>query len=430
MKKIFRISLLLVLGACFVPVAWAQQHSGMLSMGKLAKLRHQSMRVGQNSTLAASDQPFRVQRASVEKERVWELGTYPGGSWAELRSINNFGVAVGFGDIAGGDIRMIALPLFGPNAGKWFESGVSSDEDWNIEGGGISETGMIVGSVKADDGSARAYAWTPNHGGIDLGTLKGDSGSAAMAVNHLGTLIVGISYQDNGAAAVVWTPEIGWHQGKRTIAWKIHELPTGGMDQSDTVFPGVTLNWWIGLGVNDLGQIVGDGWSDNYDEIAVVWNPVHGGKGWEVQQLPHQSSSPSITDHYYTEALSINNRGEIVGDLSVLDSWWTDTGEYLNLPALWHMSPKTHTWKLTGLPTLSGISDGWNVAHSINDIGDVVGESQGLATRWLTEDPSSAKALGFPGDWSLAFQVNNFGIAVGSYGFGESPEQAVAVAIH
>ncbi len=38
--------------------------------------------------------------------------------------------------------------------------------------------------------------------------------------------------------------------------------------------------------------------------------------------------------------------------------------------------------------------------------------------------------LGFPGDWSVGYAVNNFGIAVGTYGIGADPEQAAAVANH
>jgi hypothetical protein len=54
-------------------------------------------------------------------------------------------------------------------------------------------------------------------------------------------------------------------------------------------------------------------------------------------------------------------------------------------------------------------------------------EQNSLATRWLTSNPTTANVLGFPGDWSQAFQVNNYGIAVGGYGIGSNPAQAAAV---
>ena len=346
---------------------------------------------------------------------------------------------MGWGDVAGGDTRMIGVPLFGPNAGKWFESGVSSDEPWSDEGEGITITGMIVGSIVGENGRPRAYAWTAGrHTAFDLGTLSGDDGSVAIAVNHLGTLIVGASIRvlindpyglTRSVTPVAWTPKVDWHHGRPTVTWVIHPLPTGGLEQPGQVFENVTLNYWAGWGVNDLGQIVGDAWSDNYDEIALVWTPLRNGQGWEVQQLPHQSSFPIVADYKYTEALSINNRGEIVGDVSP-EFWYTP------LPALWKMeSPRAHTWNLTELATLSGMRQGWNLAWGINDLGDIVGVSNDangnwLATHWLTRDPGTAKVLGFPGDWSEAFDVNNFGIAVGHYGVGDGPSQAAAVVIH
>ena len=94
----------------------------------------------------------------------------------------------------------------------------------------------------------------------------------------------------------------------------IQKLPTGGLEKPGKVFKGVILNNWSGWGVNDFGQIVGDAWSDNFDEIAVVWNPAAGGREWKVQQLPHRSSYPIVATHKYTEALAINNRGEDQGD--------------------------------------------------------------------------------------------------------------------
>ena len=106
------------------------------------------------------------------------------------------------------------------------------------------------------------------------------------------------------------------------------------------------------------------------------------------------------------------------------------------LPALWKLdSPSAHTWKLIELTPLSGTRTGWDIAWGINDFGDIVGvsndaEGNSLATRWTTSNPTKPKVLGFPGDWSQAFQVNNFGIAVGEYGVGDGPQQAAAVAIH
>ena len=83
----------------------------------------------------------------AQKAKVWDLGVYPGGSWAALNGVNDFGVAVSVGDVAG-DQRMISVPLFGHNAGNWFESGVSSNGSVvQVLSPTISNTGLIAGTI-------------------------------------------------------------------------------------------------------------------------------------------------------------------------------------------------------------------------------------------------------------------------------------------
>jgi len=375
---------------------------------------------------------------TLDRSKTWDLGVYPGGTTAELQGINDFGVAMGWGDVPvenGTETRMIGVPLLGCKAGQWFESGVSIGEDWTGDGGGISNTGLIVGNIMSSNGWPEAYAWMPNHAGFRLGKYRDDDGSAAIAISHSGTFIVGNSGKllDDGTMRVtplVWTSKFIWDNGRPTLSWEMHALPTGGLEKPGAVFEGITLNFWGGWGVNDLGQIAGDGWAydpalDEYWEIAVAWTPTRG--GWKMQRLPHQSA---IAVYPYTEALAMNNRGEIVGDY-----WVCNDEECAALPALWKINAAgTHIGPLTVLATLSGLQQGWNVAWGINDAGDIVGVSNDadwnwLATRWKTKDASTATVLGFPGDWSVGFAVNNFGIAVGTYGLGDNPEQAVAIAI-
>ena len=188
--------------------------------------------------------------------------------------------------------------------------------------------------------------------------------------------------------------------------------------------PGVTLTEWGGWGVNDLGQIAGDGWYydpvlEEWWEIAVVWTPIKGGKGWKIQRLPMAAGFA------YNEALAINDLGEIVGDV-----WESDAS-----PALYKQDPRNKTWSVNVLPTPPDLKSPWSVAWSINELGDVVGYCYDVnwisnATRWNTHDLSFVKSLGFPGDSSAAYGVNNLRIAVGGYGVGDGPRQAAAVAIH
>ena len=438
-----RISILAcILCVWFIAMAAAQQTRNMPSASKHAVPSHRIWDAVQKHVRSSSHAMLSPREAMAANTKVWELGNYPNGTWAELHSVNDYGVAVGWGDVPSGDTQMVGVPIFGPAAGIWFASGVSSNEIWADEGGGIANTGLVVGSILGANGDAQAYAWIPGQpGGIDLGTLEGDSGSVALAVNNSGTLIVGGSYhwltQDSmWLAPVAWTPKREWHYGQPSVTWVMHQLPTGGLEKSGRVFKGVILNNWGAYGVNDLGQIVGDAWSDNFDEIAVVWNPIAGGQQWKVQQLPHRSSYPIVANHKYTEALAINNRGEIAGDINLGAGWCDSNDACTDLPALWKPATSDSlTWKLTELGTLSGTETGWNTAWSINQNGDIVGVSNdangnSLATHWLTRDPENPQVLGFPGDWSTAIGVNNFGIAVGTYGVGDNPEQAAAVAIH
>jgi len=350
----------------------------------------------------------------AQESETWDLGHHPGGTWAKLTGINEFGVAVGAGDVAG-DPRMIGVPLFGRHSGDWFESGVSSSAA-QVLTPAVATTGLIAGTITGENGNPEAYAWKPNRAGFHLGTLAGGFASYAYAVNHQGTFIVGQSFRQLQepplviATPVVWTPTVKWTDGGPTLAWDIHALPTAGLEAPGAVFPDVTLRLWGGWGVNDYGQIAGDAYEFNAEtgewwEIAVVWNPTRHGSGWELLRLPMAADFP------YAEALAINNRGEIVGDV------WGSAAA----PALWKRSPGGKKWRLTVLPTLAG-TPMWDVATSINNRGDIVGscyDSEWVqqATRWNAHAPlSPAQALGFPGDWSAAFGVNNLGIAVGVYG--------------
>ncbi|MCX6545947.1 MAG: hypothetical protein NTV05_16240 [Acidobacteria bacterium] len=357
-----------------------------------------------------------------------DLGHAPNGTWAALNAVNDSGMAVGWGDVAG-DTRMLGLKLSPDSDLTWIVNGMSSNEMWASEGMGISSAGIVAGHIRSENGEARAYAWNvDDKTGVDLGTLPGDDGSAAIAINSSGTLIVGNSYhwlnaRSIWATAVVWRLEQVWNHGQPTERWVIHVLPTGGLEQHNAVFRGDTLNNWSGWGVNDLGQIVGDAWTNKYDEIAVVWNPDRNG-GWTVQRLPNVSTSSGKT-YGYTEALSINNQGEIVGDMSA-DAWNTTT------PAYWMVSPppKHHVWNLTEL--------GYNqvaIAWCINDVGDIVGmnydsASHIRAARWVTTDPGNAIQLVVPGDYSRALGVNNHGVVVGRYRLDTTgPLQAFAATI-
>jgi len=222
--------------------------------------------------------------------KVWELGTYPGGTWASMGDVNDFGIAVAQGDLPDGSTHNLAVPLFGRHAGEWIDLGTlgGTESGWDEGLVTISDTGLIVGhSASTDQNRPHAIAWTEKAGMVDLGTLA-DAGyptynsSYAAGVNKWGTLIVGWSGVEQSCLTcaptlpVVWTPTFTWKNGQLVTKWKIHKLDTAGF--------GVITKWYP-WAVNDFGQIVGEGSGDNGEFVGVVWTPLQNGK-WKLMQLP------------------------------------------------------------------------------------------------------------------------------------------------
>jgi probable HAF family extracellular repeat protein len=291
---------------------------------------------------------------------------------------------------------------------EWFPASTSAAE--------IANTGLVVGYTPTitdfSNPIPHAFAWTAKSGMTDLGTLKdlGHDTSVALAVNKLGTLIVGSSGQTGGKSLpVVWTPEVVWGSHGPTRTWKIHALDTTGFEQIPN---------WYATAVNDLGQIVGTGFCD-CGNVAALWSPRANGKGWTIKQLPTLPGYPNASVN------DINNRGEVVGTVFPTD-------ESVYLPALWKpVGLNRGTWHLTVLGTLPMPWFGVEM-FGINDLGDIVGAAFGtavIAVRSSTRDPSSVRVIGVPGDWSVAFKVNNLRIAAGGYIAGDGGERAFAVQI-
>jgi hypothetical protein len=430
---------------CFglISSVWAQNQEQTTRPGRHLTPRHRMANLFSKAERMAHPGSYLAHAITSDNSKTWDLGVYPGASTTALESINDFGVAMGWADFPieeGTETRMIGIPLLGFNPPQWFDSGVISGEDDTGEAGGISNTGIVVGNIMSSNSWPEAYAWTPNHAGVHLGKYSDangtDDGSIAIEINHSGTLIVGNSgkLMPDGTTRVtplVWISKVIWNNGQPTLSWEMHALPTGGWEKAGAVFDGIALNAWGGYGVNDLGQIAGDGWFydpvlDEWWEIAVVWTPTKGGKEWKIQRLPMAAGIA------YNEALGINDFGEIVGDV------WESNA----FPALYKQDPRNKTWSVNVLPTTPNLDYGWSVAWSINELGDVVGYCSdenwiGHATRWNSHELSFVMSLGFPGDTSAAYGVNNLGIAVGGYqntvSYDENgnpifgPEQAAAV---
>ncbi len=378
-----------------------------------------------------------AQGARAQGAQFYDLGHYRGGTWAELWGVNKAGVLVGTGDIPSGYARPIGVPLFGPNAGQWFDLGtLGGDRTDSVMCMAIADTGMIVGHAAiADNETIHAFAWTAATGKVDLGTLQdigypGYTYSLAFGTNKSGTLIVGWSSNGldsnnlvNSTAAdalpVVWTPKVAWNSGQWKTTWQIHKLDTRGFHN---------FHFWTAMVPNDNGQIIGVATAPDGTLVGVLWNPVEGGKEWEIQKIPAAQGYSSVWPS------DINNAGEIVGDVLNGNGFpysWTD-----EFPAYWKPSNRPGSFfSVTILPTLGGYLSGLGDGEGINDVGDIVGGSTDAngnyyATAWSTKDPNfTPRLLRSPhhsGSWSWANRVNDYGIAVGSYGNDDVPENAAA----
>jgi probable HAF family extracellular repeat protein len=416
-----RISILVwILCAGLLSMAWAQPQGAIPPISRHTNLHRPVFNVFSKS-FTTVDRGFNQQAAAAKQDAVYDLGHYEGGTWAESRGINDYGLVVGFGDIPSGYTRPVAVPLFGPTAGQWFDLGTLGGDrtDYEVMSMGVADTGMIVGhSAIQGDTYVHGFAWSPEGGMVDLGTLanRGHNFSLAAGVNKLGTLIVGWSsseFAGQDSLPVVWTPKVVWGKKGSGIAWKIHKLDTKGFWKA---------TYWWASSVNDSGQIVGTAVNPDGTEIGVLWNPLPDGKSWKIMQLPASPDYPNAGPNF------INENGEIAGYLAAPDwSTW--------FPGLWEPQTGNPAYNLTRLTSLTGFEQGWAEATGMNDRGDIVGDSydangNDLATRWSKKKPNSIKQLGFPGTWSFASQVNNDRYAVGSYGSDTVLENVAVVQFH
>jgi len=406
-----RIRLLaLILCACSVTAAWAQ-FQARPRIGKHS-IHHRAVNLLPKSSGPATAPSFAAQAAAAQN-KVWELGTYSGGTWASMADINDFGVAVAQGDLPDGSTHNLAVSLFGRQAGEWIDLGTlgGTASGWEEGIASISDTGVIAGhSASADQNRPHAIVWTEKSGIVDLGTLA-DIGyptynsSYASGVNRLGTLIVGWSGVEDSCIncaptlPVVWTPSVMWRNGQFVTKWKIHKLDTTGFDDKTR---------WFVWAVNDFGQIVGEGNGDDGSFVGVIWTPLKSGK-WKLTQLPVISGYP------ISEPFNINDRGEISGNIEPPDfSVW--------VPTYW--KPLDLLRKTYSAPIVLPMPEGFTICYTdgINELGDLTGEcwdnpyTQDRPVRWTTKDPTFVEVLNFPGDWGWSFRVNNNRIAIVTYG--------------
>jgi probable HAF family extracellular repeat protein len=231
----------------------------------------------------------------------------------------------------------------------------------------------------------------------DLGTLPGDSFSAATGINSFGHVV------GYGSHAFLWT--------------KAH-----GMQDLGTL---CTCGPSWASAINDLGHVTGGSWINESDNGAFLWTPEEG-----MQQIVYVGDGQG--------GLAMNDFGEVGGSTSVEPPepfLWTKQGGEMNLgPLLGAVegvvsgindrrqavgfyipvdTTQAYLWS-----EKSGVEDlGEGFANAINFAGNVVGSnSANHAFLWTRQ--AGMKDLGtLPGDEvSSAAAINFFGEVVGTSG--------------
>jgi probable HAF family extracellular repeat protein len=262
--------------------------------------------------------------------------------------------------------------------------GASAGTSWAVRsiGGtgfipmGMNNAGTVVGYI----GWPSSQAVVVRNGvATVLPTPSNVIQANADAINNVGTIIGGVTFDDNSQEAVMWD--------------------SGGHMTSLGFLPGG--NWSQALDITDRGQIVGAANSPGWFYRAVIWDSGPG----SIKALP---ALPGIDENPYpgSFATAISNSGRIAGTFS---AW------YVPQEAVVWMNENTVP---TVLPPL--VDGGFSSVSDINNAGQVVGNSNGVsggfqmhAALWQSGTVRDLGAMG--GTWAGATAINDRGTIVGAW---------------
>ena len=292
---------------------------------------------------------------------------------------------------------------------------------------GVNNSGKVVGQVNTQSGQ-HAFLWSRQYGVKDLGTLGEPEWSGAYDINERGQ-VVGSSFAPGTTLqrAFLWSANGG-----------MVNLGTAGVYGPENAFS-------MGFGINNRGEIVGE--TDSY---AFLWTDRRGmvlldrtrfNAAWDINDnglivgmcmvycCPPQYHAVLWTDvgkildlgtlKLHSQALGINNRGEVVGGSSDKVGWtherigsenYNSVFDHSCVPFIW-----TGQYGMSQLPMLGGDAGS---AHAINERGQVIGWSYTVANEvhaFVWTRKNGIKDLGtLPGDAvSVAYGINNLGQVVG-----------------
>ncbi len=303
--------------------------------------------INNSGDIAGSTDYSDFRAAMLRGSDLQDLGTL-GGSMSQSTSINGNCEVAGISSQTG----------ISDHAFLW-RSGVM--KDLGTLGGGYSESTdlndatYVVGDSTTTEGACHAFLW---HDGAmqDLGTLGGGY-SEANGINNQGQ-VVGASYIASGNVSHAFI----WQNGA------MQDL--GTLDNAEG-------SWSVACKINDSGQVVGTASYGSADH-AVLW------QNDTIEDL-------GTLGGRYSEAFDIDNAGDVVGDSEVIDS---ETGGVSSHAFVWSHGIMQDLGMLIG--------DTYNSqAVAINDQGQIIGcysdaDNVYHAVLWEpVPEPSSLAALGF-----------------------------------
>jgi probable HAF family extracellular repeat protein len=182
-----------------------------------------------------------------ERGNMRDLGTL-GGAFGYASGLNNRGQVVGFSDLEGDLTNHAFIWDRGVLTDIGTLGGDNSSAFW------INDAGQVVGNADLPDGTHHGFVWS-NGMMTDIGTLGGDPCSNAFYINARGQ-VVGTTADCHGTILHSFV----WQNGTFT-------------DLGAQVLPGSDFATIEPRGINDMGEIVGNGTLLNGDVHAVLMKP-------------------------------------------------------------------------------------------------------------------------------------------------------------
>jgi probable HAF family extracellular repeat protein len=238
-----------------------------------------------------------------------DLGTLPGGTDAQAVLVNERGEVAGWSYTSSEATTAPACTGAGMSltTGTFLWDGENGMTDVGTLGGdctnvlGLNNRGQVVGlSYLAEDQYIHAFLWDRTSGIQDLGTLGGDFANA-FAINDSGDVVGGSDLPDGQPDAALWgksgITDLGELPGGcGSFAFSINarrqvvgnafndcsfETTTGFLwedgapmaDLNNLIVPGSGLFVFVGITINDRGEIAAEGTLPNGDERAVLLIP-------------------------------------------------------------------------------------------------------------------------------------------------------------